>query len=161
MVADRVFHRWRNCLLAAIVLALAAAPWPAGAGGPVTTYQGPEAEVLIKACWDKTLEERSIGSTARTRAGILKTVLCLEEVILDQFEVLFPGGVVLTREQAAEKLKALRFAAGGLYWDIYNNNGGCAPGCGTMYHTFHLSENAIILEDMIRKIIRTRKEYGF
>ena len=161
MVADRVFHRWRSCLLATIVLALAAAPWPARAGGPVGTYDGPEAEVLIKACWDKTLEERSMPSAARIRSGMIKSVLCLEADVVGQFDALFPDSGPVSREQDLKKLKTLLKAAGELYWDIYTRNAGCEPGCGLMPQTFHLSGMAHILEYMIREIIRVRKEHRF
>jgi hypothetical protein len=145
----------------ATIVALATISFPASAGGPVRNYNGPEAEVLIKACWDKTLKERSMPSAGRIRSGMIKSVLCLEAVVVGQFDALFPDSGPVSREQDVKKLKTLLKAAGELYWDIYTRNAGCEPGCGLMAQTYHLSGMAHILEYMIREIIRTRKERMF
>ena len=155
---DRLLRSVRRIAVATIMV-LATISFPASAGGPVRTYGGPEAEELIKACWDKTLEERSIS--ARVRSGMIKSVLCLEAVVVGQFDALFPDSGPVSREQDIKKLKTLLKAAGELYWDIYTRNAGCEPGCGWINHTFHLSGMAHILEYMIREIIRVRKEHRF
>lgn len=132
-------------------------PWAAGSGG--ADEKGIDAQALIDACWAISLEDRSSGVTARHRKGILESVLCLEQAILDQVEILFPDGEYLSREQAAEKLERLRFAAGSLYWSIYNENIACDPSCGTYWHDLHLHGNAHILEHMLREIVRVRNMY--
>ena len=133
-------------------------PWAAGSGG--ADEKGIDAQALIDACWAISLEDRSSGVTARHREGALNSVLCLEEVILDQVEILFPDGEYLSREQAAEKLERLRFAVGSLYWSIYNENIACDPSCGTIWHPLHLHANARVLEQMIRDIVRVRNIHG-
>ncbi len=132
-------------------------PWAAGSGR--ADEEGIDAQALIDACWAISLEDRSSGVTAQMRRGALKSVLCLEEVILDQVEILFPDGEYLSREQAAEKLEQLRFAAGSLYWSIYNENIACDPSCGTYWHDLHLHGNAHILEHMLREVVRVRNMY--
>ncbi len=134
-------------------------PWAAGSGG--ADEEGIDAQALIDACWAISLEDRSSGVTARHREGALNSALCLEEVILDQVDVLFPDGEYLSREQAAEKLERLRFAAGSLYWSIYNENIACDPSCGTMWHPMHLASHAQILEQMIRDIAYVRNYHRF
>ena len=134
-------------------------PSPADAGGP--DEEGIDAQALIDACWAISLEDRSSGVTAEMRRGALKSVLCLEQAILDQVEILFPDGEYLSREQAAEKLEQLRFAAGSLYWSIYNGNIACDPSCGTMWHVMHLASHAQILEQMIRDIAYVRNYHRF
>ena len=134
-------------------------PSPADAGGP--DEEGIDAQALIDACWAISLEDRSSGVTARHREGILESVLCLEEVILDQVEVLFPDGKYLSREQAKQKLDALAEAIQTMYWLIYNENIACVPSCGTIWYTGHLSANARVLEDMIRNIVYVRNYHRF
>ncbi len=129
----------------------------------------PNAQTLIDGCWEGSLAKRSNPSIEVIRSGILDTVLCLEAVIVDQFSPYSPNlslpyekeQELTTIEKVKTKLKNLRFAAGGLYWWIYMDNPGCLPTCGTIYATFHLSENAKILEQMIRVMIDQRKEFNF
>jgi len=129
----------------------------------------PDAQALIKGCWEGSLAKRSNPNTEIIRSGILDTVLCLEAVIVDQFTLYAPNlslpyekeQGLTTSEKVKAKLKNLRFAAGGLYWWIYMDNPGCLPTCGTIYATFHLSENARILEKMIKAMIDRRKEFNF
>ena len=127
------------------------------AGGP--PFEPIDAETLIQPCWAISEEKRASGVTALMRKGTLETVLCLERVILDQVEILFPDGKYLSRAQAQEKLKRLRFAYGSLYWFIYNEHQGCDPSCGTMKYVFHLAENAALLEKMIRDMMEQRNQY--
>ncbi|HJO74559.1 MAG TPA: hypothetical protein QGH84_05035 [Rhodospirillales bacterium] len=129
----------------------------------------PDAQTLIDGCWEGSLAKRSNPNTEVIRSGILDTVLCLEAVIVDQFSLYSPNlwlphekeQGLTTTEKVKAKLKNLRFAAGGLYWWIYMDNPGCLPTCGTIYATFHLSENAEILEIMIRVMFQKRKEFNF
>ena len=75
-------------------------------------------DVLIDACWHLSLGRRSTGSSQLHRQGSLFTALCLEWVILDQLEVLFPPGSPaeehLSRVEARAKLDQLRKAYGSL-----------------------------------------------
>jgi len=152
--------------LAVVVAGLALAP--AGAR-PANAAEIPDAQALIDGCWEISLEKRSTPTTAIIREGILDTVLCLENVVVDQFRLYNPrlslprdnDPKTTTIDKVGKKLEELRFSAGGLYWWIFTDNPGCDPTCGTMKHTFHLSENARILERMIRIMIEQRKEYRF
>ena len=120
----------------------------------------PEAQTLIDACWEISRKDRESGVTGRMRNGAANTVGCLEEAVLDQLQHLFPDGKPLSREKAQEHLDRIQIGVQKLYWSIYNEHAGCDPFCGTMYQVFHLSPNARILEDIIRTLIRQRKEYG-
>ena len=118
-----------------------------------------DAEALIKACWDISLEKRSSGNTELHREGALDTALCLEEVILDQSEALiYPG--YLSREDIKAKLKQIRMAYGGLYWGMFMENFACDPTCGTMYSNAHNIEVAKLWEKVVRDMVAQRKEYG-
>ena len=66
----------------------------------------PDAQALIDKCWAATLEDRSSDNTNRMRAGIALMVRCLEGIILDQVEVMFPGPhqESLSRQAAREYL---------------------------------------------------------
>ena len=124
---------------------------------------------MIKACWDATLEQRSSPVTGHIYDGILDSVLCLEDRIVDQFKVfnpnltspLAPEDKRPTVEKVREKLREIRTSAGTLYRWIYNANPGCTPHCGTMYYTFHLSETATIYEKMLKTIVAQRIEYEY
>lgn len=115
-----------------------------------------DAQAMIDACWDETHELRS-GSTANAREGILLSALCLEERILDQFEVLF-SPTVLTRDEAAAQLESIRRSYGGLYWKLYNAHQGCGA-CGTQYHTMHVDAHARLMERILRDAIDQRNQY--
>ena len=119
----------------------------------------PEAQTLIDACWEISRKDRESGVTGRMRSGSADTIGCLEEIVLDQVDALFPDGKYLSRRKAREYLDMIEIGVQKLYWSIYNEHVGCDPFCGTMYQVFHLSPNARILEDMIRALVRQRKEY--
>ena len=142
-------------LLLCISLAVGAPAVMAGA----EPFRPIDAKALIKPCWDLSEEKRSSGVTATMRQGTLDTVLCLEKVILDQVEILFPDGENLSRAQAEEKLERLRFAVGSFYWSLYNGHVGCKGFCGTMWQVLHLAKNADFLEQMIRDIADQRNRY--
>ena len=150
-----------STLLLTVALAMAPAFDAGSGGGDEPTI--PDAQALIDKCWDMSLEKRSSGNTSRMRSGHLDTVLCLERVVLDQVEIMFPGvrEQNLSREVAQEKLRQLRFAVGGLYWAIYNGHKGCGISCGTIYYTFHLPPISRVLEDMIRAMIDVRNRYDY
>ena len=131
---------------------------PAGMAG-AEPFQPIDAKALIKPCWDLSEKKRASGVTARMRQGTLDTVLCLEKVILDQVEILFPDGINLSRAEAEEKLERLRFAVGSFYWSLYNGHKGCDGFCGTMWQVLHLAKNADFLEQMIRDIADQRNRY--
>ncbi len=122
-------------------------------------FQPIDAEALIKPCWDLSEEKRSSGVTATMRQGALDTVLCLEKVILDQVEILFPDGQNLSRAQAEKKLERLGSAIQTFYWPLYNGHVGCKGFCGTMWQVFHLAKNAHVLEGVIRDIVDQRNQY--
>ena len=124
----------------------------------------PEAKPLIEACWDLSLGMRSL-TTATMRWGSLRTARCLEYVILDQLEFLFPPGSAaakrLSRTEARAKLDQLREAYGSLYWGLYNEHAGCEPpGCGTLFYPLHNAAYAEMLEGIVRDVIRQRRAYG-
>ena len=149
------------------IMALIAMPVSSSAGG--NAVERPDADAIIKACWDATLEQRSSPSTGRIYDGILDSVQCLEDRIVDQFKVFSPNLTLYlapedkrpTVEKVREKLREISASAGALYWWIYNETPGCKPHCGTMYYTFHLSETAAIYEKMLKTIVAQRIEYEY
>ena len=95
----------------------------------------------------------------------MRTARCLEYVILDQLEFLFPPGSAaakrLSRTEARAKLDQLREAYGSLYWGLYNEHAGCEPpGCGTLFYPLHNAAYAEMLEGIVRDVIRQRRAYG-
>jgi hypothetical protein len=119
----------------------------------------PDAQALIDKCWAISLKKRSSPAIADIVNGHHDTLDCLERVIEEQFK-LYPENLLAPGE-VKKKLRNLQRSAGKLYSLIYNENPGCMPTCGTMYHTFHLGELARILEHMIHVMIGRRKEYKF
>ena len=109
----------------------------------------PDPQAIIDACWAVSKEDRESPVSERWRDGHLKTALCLENKIIDLLDTADVGKSFLTREQAREELKNLRFSAGRLYWMIYNDNDHCGLSCGTIWHSQHLTEVSKIYEQMI------------
>ena len=146
-------------IMVSVALLIAYAFQPAVAGSK-TSKDIPDAQNLIDGCWEISRKDRESGVTGRMRSGAAKTVGCMEETVLDQLQPLFPDGKYMSRKQAQEHLDRIRIGVQKLYWSIYNEHVGCESFCGTIYQVFHLSPNARILEDMIRALVRQRKEYG-
>ena len=128
----------------------------------------PNAEAMIKACFDKTIG-KSAGTTAANRAAQADYNLCLEDRIVDQFKHYAPDLKFYgepddnrsTVDKVREQLKLLRTPIQRLYGWIYNANPGCKPSCGTMYDSIHLFANGRILEQILKDIVSQRNEYGF
>lgn len=101
-------------------------------------------------------------SMGAIRQGLWLTVKCLKEIVLDQSQILFPEGDP-SRAEVNERLDDAINGSGKMYWDIYNGHHGCfrenRPGCGTIFHSFHLPPIARVLEDMIRSMMWVRVEY--
>ena len=151
-----------HSIYAAILIAIFLTTGPAlGGGNGNRKGKIPDAQALIDKCWAISLDQRSTSSIQLNRRGHLRTVLCLENSILEQIKIFDFSKYTLTEEQAREKLKELRFSVGKLYWAIFNENPGCVPTCGTIYHTRHLWEIAKTLERMLKIMIGRRKEYKF
>ena len=138
---------------AALLCLFLSSPATAGGGGP---FEPVDSDAMIGACWDETYEFRA-GTTVDAREGILLSALCLEEHILDQFEVLFPPSV-LTREEAAKHLEAIRTSYGSLYWKLYNEHRGCGF-CGTQHYTSHVAAHARLMEQILRAAVDQRNRY--
>lgn len=119
----------------------------------------PDADTIIKHCWDISLELRSSPSVDAMRAGNLDTALCLEKAIIDNAaDFIEPSS--LTRDQIAAKMKEIRFALGGFYWSLYNEHKGCPfPSCGRFFHPAHNAFLAQAYEDILRNVIAQRKDY--
>lgn len=132
---------------------------PALAGGqeaPAEPFEPIDAQPLIDACWEKTYEQRLDVFAARE--GILISVLCIEERIVEQLDALVPQGS-LSREDAAQQLKATRMAYGLLVWKIYNAHKQCPRNsCGVIYQSAHVSAVARLMEDLLRSIVEQRNE---
>jgi hypothetical protein len=131
---------------------------PAFAGGVETVaepFEPIDAQPMIDACWKKTYEQRMDVFAARE--GILVSVLCLEERIVEQLDALVPQES-LSREEAAQQLKATRMAYGLLVWKIYNEHRRCPRECGVIDQSAHVSAVAGLMEDLLRTIVEQRNE---
>lgn len=118
----------------------------------------PNAEDLIKHCWDISEEKRATPNTAVMRAGNLDTALCLEQEIIKHASALLHK-TTKTKTEIIKLMKTIRFSYGGLYWDLYNNNKGCDPFCGTENHIRHNWELAKLYEKILNNIIELRNKY--
>ena len=156
--AMKMMSRMKSHLPGMLLCFSLAVSAPAAMAG-AEPFQPIDAKALIKPCWNLSEEKRASGVTATMRQGTLDTVLCLEKVILDQVEILFPDGKYLSRAQAEKKLERLGSAIQTFYWSLYNEHTGCKHFCGTMWQVFHLAKNAHVLEGVIRDIVDQRNQY--
>src|SRR3546814_250117 len=129
------------------------------AGGLETSsepFEPIDAQALIDACWDMTYQKRLDVYAARE--GILLSVLCLEERVADQMEALVDP-VSLSREEAAQHLRAVRMAYGVLVWKIYNAHKRCPrESCGVIYQSAHVGAVAHLMESLLRDVVKQRNE---
>ena len=160
-------HRMKILTAAIIATAiLIAMPVPSWAGG--SPAERPDAEAMIKACYDQTIG-KAAWTTAANREAQVDFNLCLEERIIDQFRVfrpdlkfyLAPNDDRSTIEKVREQLEKLREPIQGLYGWIYQENPGCNPSCGTQYDAIHLSANGWVLRQMLKDIVQQRIENEF
>lgn len=160
-------HRMKILIVTIIATAiLTALPAPSWAGG--NPEERPDAEAMIKACFDQT-HGKAAPTTAAHREASVDYYLCLEERIIDQFRVFRPDLKFHyeqddnrpTIEKVREKLEKLRAPIQLLYDWIYNANPGCTSGCGNQYDAIGLFENGKFLEQMLKAIVSQRNEYGF
>jgi len=119
----------------------------------------PNAEDLIKHCWDISEEKRSTPNTAIMRAGNLDTALCLRK------QINFHGSILIDETSLTEKtietlIGNIHDAYGRLYWILFNENKGCNPSCGTENYIRHNWETAKLYEKILTDIISLRKKYG-
>ncbi len=149
----------RRVLLLLLLPIVATLPSPTAANG-LPAPDLPDPQAVIDACWAVSKEDRESPVTERWRNGHLKTALCLENKIIDLLDTADVGKSFLTREQAREELKNLRFSAGRLYWMIYNDNDHCGLSCGTIWHSQHLTEVSKIYEQMICTLVRTTRVHS-
>ena len=131
----------------------------AAAESPVRQRALAEAQKLIDGCWAESLKDRSARALVLNRRGHARTVVCLKGLALDEMARIFEKGKGLSRKQANQKTEALLEAAKELYWPIYNDKVYCRRTCGLATHSAHMSEQARILEILIRTVIQLRHAY--
>ncbi len=146
-------------LHAALLVAVLWTVAPAWAGGIEAAPEVPNADELIKACWDKSLELRSSQNTEDQREGHWVTAQCLRDQILENAKAMFIGRDQYFDEWIHDKLFAAEKGYGGFMWGIYNDHSGCKPFCGTIFHSFHNWELAKLYEHMLKTVIDQRKKY--
>lgn len=160
-------HRMK--ILAAAIIATAiliAMPAPSWAGG--NPGERPDADAMIKACYDRTIGKAAWTTSAHREASV-DFNLCLEERIIDQFRVFRPDLKFYfepddnrsTVEKARKQLEKLRAPIQGLYGWIYKANPGCNPSCGTQYDAIHLFANGRVLRQMLKDIVQQRIDNEF
>ena len=74
----------------------------------------PNAEDLIKHCWDISLEKRSMQNTAMIREGNLDTALCLRQEVMDHTSTLVDD-TPMTQNEAQKLIMDLYNAYARLY----------------------------------------------
>lgn len=78
--------------------------------------------------------------------------------IVEQLDALVPQGS-LSREDAAQQLKATRMAYALLVWKIYNAHKQYPRNsCGVIYQSAHVSAVARLMEDLLRAVVEQRNE---
>jgi len=144
--------------LAFLVSLLIASPTLAGGDDGTGPFEPIDAQALIDACWEMTDEQRLDVFAARE--GILISVLCLEDRIVEQLEALVPPDS-LSKEEAAQHLEATRMGYGRLVWMVYNEHRRCPASCGVIYQSAHVSAVARVMEDLLRMIVEQRNRFEF
>ncbi len=146
--------------VALTMLPLSAAAVPAEpTDSPVLKRALAEAQKSIDGCWAESLKDRSSWADALNRRGHARTVVCLKRSALKEMARIFEKGKGLSPKQANQKIDALLAAANSLYWPIYNENVHCGRVCGFANDHAPLSEQADILEILIRTVISLRHSY--
>lgn len=130
----------------------------AGSNESYVTFESIDAEKLIAECWAISDARRATGITGMMRYGAADSVGCLEKVVSDQAEAMFEPETV-SKNDIQDWLDSILEGYQKFYWAIYNSHRGCSPQCGTIYHVFHLSKHASLLEKMIRDMAKQRNKY--
>ncbi|OEJ65629.1 hypothetical protein [Magnetovibrio blakemorei] len=149
----------------AFIFACAILVWgtiPATAGGNAKTTPKvdiPNAEELIKHCWDISKEKRAEIYEKSWREGHLDTALCLEQAIIDNASILIYEGFY-SREKIESEIRLVGKTYGNFYSAMYNENKACSPSCGTIRHTWHISKISKLYESILEDIIALRVEHG-
>ncbi|NQV45128.1 MAG: hypothetical protein HQ501_09510 [Rhodospirillales bacterium] len=129
----------------------------AGAGGYDPDFKPLDAQILIDECVSKQQALLDTGVTANMREGMAKIVGCLQDVIVELTPVLFEPDV-RTPEDTREMLDAISKAYQPFMWQLYNEFRGCPGYCGTLYHIFHLTSYANVLDDIIHQMVDQMNE---
>jgi len=119
----------------------------------------PNAEDLIKHCWDISEEKRSTPNTALWREGHLDTALCLEKEIINHASHLIYEGFY-SRTKIESEIRLIGKTFGNFYSAMYNENHACMPSCGTIRYTWHITKISKLYEQMLTDVIALRNEHG-
>lgn len=117
-----------------------------------------KAQKVIDACWQLSEKDRDSGITANMRGGAANSIGCMERVLLK-----LVSGYLFKKQPEKVKefegyLDSLRVGYHGITWDLYNSHDECP--CGSMYHLFHLSDHARVIEGILRTAFEQIYEYG-
>lgn len=138
--------RWMACFLYFAPAAAGAAP----------AWTEIDAEALVAQCWAISQEDRDSGVTSRMRQGTANTIDCFAEEIVRHATAFFR---TRSEEQIRQLVEDIGMPYAEFYWVMYNENVGCEPSCGTVYHVFHVGALSALFEDMLRKLISQRNFY--
>jgi len=119
----------------------------------------PNAEDLIKHCWDISEEKRATPSTGTMLDGHIDTALCLEKEIINHASHLIYEGFY-SRGKIESEIRLIGKTLGNFYSAMYNENHACTPSCGTIRYTWHMSIVSKLYEQMLTDVIALRKEHG-
>jgi hypothetical protein len=129
-------------------------PLAAGAASPDWAEIDPEP--LIDRCWSISQEDRDSGVTVLMSQGAANTIDCLEEEIVRHATAFFK---TKNEEEIRQLVSDLDKPYAEFYWVMYNENKGCEPSCGSMYHMFHVGALASLLENILRDLVSQRNYY--
>lgn len=151
---------YRPAVFAAATVILCTIATAASASeSPIREKALTEAQKSIDRCWAESLKDRSSRSIAFNRRGHARTVGCLKKTALEEMARIFEENKGLSGQQSDQKIEALLEATANLYWPIYNQNDSCGTVCGMANDYSHMSEQAEILEILIRSVIQLRRSY--
>jgi hypothetical protein len=117
-----------------------------------------DADGLVDHCREVSREKLESGVTVQMREGMANTIDCLaEEIVRHADAFLLPR--TMSDAEVRQALSEIGASHGKLYWLMYNEHKGCQPGCGTMYHVFHVGALAALFQNILRDLVTQRNEY--
>lgn len=117
------------------------------------------AQEIIDACWSISLDDRASTNTDRQRYGALDSALCMERAILSLVSRYLNKGDQEKFAEYKKNIGSLRDDYGHMIWNLYNENDGCRPSCGTAFFSTHNYKYAHLLEEILKDMIKQIFEY--
>lgn len=143
--------------LAATILIWFALVLPAGAQGenypPI-----PNADELIKHCWDISLELRSQTGTGAMEAGGERTARCFEDAVKENMRILLKYDNMNSEGKTLDDLMKDIHTSMFLFYDnLYSNNIACGFTCGNIWGIISRGDLAHFYEMMLKTVLSHRE----